>query len=208
MQMIRPGGEGLTRRAIAMAGVSAGARVLVLGCGEGDSVRLLKEELGCDACGIDLSREGLAAGRARHPELELLEMGAEKLNFSDEEFDAALAECTFSVLEDPAAAAGEAFRVLKPGGKLVVTDLYSKSEGAESAAKVFLSAGFELLSFSDESAALSEFVARAILDYGSVEEYFKAATPAGEPVSRYCPCSCAAADGYCIMLLRKPAKGK
>jgi len=50
--LLRPGGLELTARAVDFAGLGAGAAVLDLGCGSGDSVRYLRT-LGIDAIGID-----------------------------------------------------------------------------------------------------------------------------------------------------------
>ena len=54
-----PGGPEHTRRMLALAGLSPGARVLDMGAGAGESVQLMRS-LGLDAVGIDLEPRGEA----------------------------------------------------------------------------------------------------------------------------------------------------
>ena len=49
-----PGGEAATRKLISLAALAPGARVIDLGAGDGDSVRLLRS-LGFDAVGVDIT---------------------------------------------------------------------------------------------------------------------------------------------------------
>ncbi|MCL2492458.1 MAG: methyltransferase domain-containing protein [Clostridiales bacterium] len=127
MTMIRPGGEALTKKAIELAGFPDGARVLDVGCGEGDTVRLLKEQYGFDAVGIDASNKMVDSAKARHPGLDLRVMEAEFLDFESNTFDAVLMECFLSVARLQPDASFEAYCTLKPGGKLILTDLYRRN---------------------------------------------------------------------------------
>ena len=64
----------------------------------------------------------VAAGRQRHPRIEFVEANAEKLPFGDDEFDAVTISFGLRNVEHPKAALAEMYRVLKPGGRLVVCE--------------------------------------------------------------------------------------
>ena len=75
--------------------------------------------------GIDLSQEMLdkAVDRVQTlamPNVTLKVMDATKLDFSDDEFDRALATYTISAVPDPVAVLREMRRVVKPGGIIVI----------------------------------------------------------------------------------------
>jgi len=136
MAMIRPGGEALTRKAIEKAKLPRGARVLDAGCGEGDTVALLVEHFGFEATGVDLSNKLIDKGKARHPGLDLRRMEAEFLDFESRTFDAVIMECSLSVFRLQEDALFEAYCLLKPGGKLIITDLYLKDPDPKAVAKM------------------------------------------------------------------------
>ena len=122
--MIRPGGEALTIKAAKKANLPDGAAILDMGCGEGDTAALLTRKFGFKATGIDASRKLIEAGKKKYPELDLLPMEAEFLDFESRSFDAVFMECSLSVMRIQEDAVFEAYCVLKPGGKLIITDLY------------------------------------------------------------------------------------
>ena len=126
MAMIRPGGDALTKKAIEKAKLPAGARVLDVGCGEGDTAAMLAGQYGFEATGVDLSHKLIDKGQARHPGLDLRRMEAEFLDFESKSFDAVLMECSLSVFRLQEDAAFEAWCMLKTGGKLIISDLYRK----------------------------------------------------------------------------------
>ena len=63
---LRPGGETLTQKAVALSSLKPGARVLDLGCGTGATVRRLATEFGFHAVGMDPSMLLLHEGREKH----------------------------------------------------------------------------------------------------------------------------------------------
>lgn len=107
-----PDGENTTIRLLSMAGIPDGARILDVGAGDGETVRLLRCR-GLEAEGIDLC-----------PGRDVLPGDMRKLPFPDSSFDAVIAECSLSVCGDTRAALEEAKRVLKTGGLLLVSDIY------------------------------------------------------------------------------------
>lgn len=124
-----PGGLTLTRRLAGMLGLRPGARVLDAAAGPGATARLLAIEHDVRVDGVDLgqatvdqARRATAAaglaGRVRfHPG------DAERLPLPDGVFDALVCECAFCTFPDKAAAAAEFARVLRPGGRVGITDV-------------------------------------------------------------------------------------
>ena len=79
-------------------------------------------ELGFDARGVepDARLRGLCSAEG----LPVAEGRAECIPFGDSLFDGVLFECSLSLASDKNAALREAFRVLVPGGSVLIQDLY------------------------------------------------------------------------------------
>jgi demethylmenaquinone methyltransferase/2-methoxy-6-polyprenyl-1,4-benzoquinol methylase len=98
-----------------------GERILDIAAGTGtSSVALTKT--GASVVALDFSAGMVAEGRKRHPELEFIEGNAAKLPFGDNEFDAVTISFGLRNINDPRQALAEMYRVLKPGGRLVITE--------------------------------------------------------------------------------------
>jgi ubiquinone/menaquinone biosynthesis C-methylase UbiE len=104
----------------------AGARVLEVGCGTGVVARDLAAIPGvASVVGVDPSRQFIQRARALSQDDPVLrfEVGdGTALPFDDQRFDVAVFATTLCHVTDPRAALGEAFRVLVPGGTLLVFD--------------------------------------------------------------------------------------
>jgi predicted ATP-grasp superfamily ATP-dependent carboligase/SAM-dependent methyltransferase len=102
------------------ASVSRGARVLDVGCATGD----LTEELtrrGYDALGIDIS-EAMTEYAGEHYGRDRFRVGdIEQMPFPDNSFDAVMCLGVVAYLETDVGALREIRRVLKPGGRAVIT---------------------------------------------------------------------------------------
>lgn len=99
-------------------------RVLDLGCGAGRTTIELHRR-GHEPTGIDLSEALLAAGRRRHPDLDLRRMDATALEFPDQSFEAAWfsyngIDCLYPVAARERCLA-EVYRVLRPGGVFLLS---------------------------------------------------------------------------------------
>ncbi len=111
-------------------GDATGKSIVDIGAGTGRlSLELLKR--GASVTAIDVSEEMLAilkkkANRAEAARLSTLVGDAESIPVPDNTFDFVVAAFLIVHLKDPARFFDEAYRVLKPGGSLVVTNINQK----------------------------------------------------------------------------------
>lgn len=104
-----------------MDAVAEGDRVLDLGCGEGAfSVALARA--GAQVVAVDVAEEPLRRARARHPELDLrLIDGEAGWGLADASFDLVWAGEVIEHVADTAAWLSELRRVLRSGGRLLLS---------------------------------------------------------------------------------------
>ena len=113
-----PGGETAVLNLIGRASLAPGAKVIDLGAGDGDAVRLLRA-LGYEANGVDITPgEDVDSGDLFNLDCEL---GS---------FDAVLSQCTFLLTGDVPGAMAAAGRILRPGGILLYSDAVPGGEEA------------------------------------------------------------------------------
>jgi len=99
-----------------------GEAALDVGTGTGHYAAFLAE-LGVQVTGVDPSREMLAVARARGIPVDWRQADATALPFTDASFDLVLSVTMLEFVAEPAAALAEMFRVVRPGGRLVVATL-------------------------------------------------------------------------------------
>ena len=91
--------------------------VLDVATGTGAVARELIRQKGCRVVGVDVSPDMLAEARRRlPPEVELLEVSAERLPWTDGSFDGLTFTYLLRYVADPAATLCELARVVRPGG--------------------------------------------------------------------------------------------
>jgi ubiquinone/menaquinone biosynthesis C-methylase UbiE len=102
------------------AGISRGTQMLDIATGPGH-VAAAAARRGARVTGLDFSSEMVALASSRYPDIGFREGNAEALPFADETFDAVV--ICFGLLHFPDAdrALGEAFRVLRHGGRLGIS---------------------------------------------------------------------------------------
>ena len=150
------------------AGIEAGQRVLDVGCGPGALTAVLAGRLGPGAVSAaDPSESFVAAARARHPGVDVVQAFAEALPFPDGAFDASLAQLVVHFMSDPVAGLAEMARVTRPAG--VVAACVWDHGGHQGPLRVFWKAARELDPNVDDESRL------AGVREGHLAELFEAA---------------------------------
>jgi SAM-dependent methyltransferase len=119
--------------------VERGHRVLSVGLGTGNELAPLRaQEPDMDVVGIDLSPAALARARRKPAgrDTALALMDAQQLAFRSASFDKLLCYHVTDFLPEPATAAAEMMRVLRPGGRFVIS-FPSGGDGLGLAASLF-----------------------------------------------------------------------
>jgi ubiquinone/menaquinone biosynthesis C-methylase UbiE len=115
--------------AIAELGLTAGGRLLDVGCGTGEDTRRLAAIVGPEgsAVGLDASQTMIETARQRTEGTGLPATfqvaDAAALEFPDGSFDAVRAERVLIHVPDPGRVLAEMVRVTRPGGRVVVIDV-------------------------------------------------------------------------------------
>jgi arsenite methyltransferase len=127
-ESFHPGGTRLTDRLGRLTHLTGASKVLDVAAGRGTSALYLAETFGCEVIGVDLSADNVRAAAEEAAKRRVTRVifktgDAERLPFEPGFFDAVICECAFCTFPDKATAAREFARVLKPGGRLGLSDL-------------------------------------------------------------------------------------
>ncbi len=126
------------------AGVTAGMRVLDVGCGPGGLTSVLSERVGADhVAAIDPAEQFVVECSRLNPGADVRQGDAEDLPWPDDDFDAALSCLVVAFMKDADAGAREMARVTKPGGT-VASCMWDLAGGGMTMLKIFWTAYAEV----------------------------------------------------------------
>lgn len=177
----RPGGFAITDRAMEFCNFKVGEKIIDIGCGRGETVKFIRQKYGLSVFGVDINREMIEQGKEQLKEVAsdiLVEGDSKKLNFGNNEIAGALFECSFSKMEQQELVLEEAFRVLKPGGYIIISDFYARGTPAiltgllgrvdtkEQLLRKIERHSFTIEIFEDYSMELKTMLGQMLFDYG------------------------------------------
>lgn len=131
---LHPGGAETTRRALELAGLGRGERLLDVASGSGDAALLAAAELDAEVVGVEYGAEAVrgaedaAAAAGLGARVRFVQGDAEALPVEDRSFDVVLCECSLCTFPDKARAVEEMRRVLRPGGRLAISDVTAEPD--------------------------------------------------------------------------------
>jgi arsenite methyltransferase len=188
---LRPGGLDLTERLLALCELPVEPSILDVGCGVGGTVEYLLEIGLIHVTGIDRSELLLRNGIHQYPKLSLACAFGETLPIEGNRMDAILAECSLSAMSNTEGVLTEFHRVLRPDGKLALSDVYVRNpEGLPALRTLPLNCGvrdattraelmarlqargFEILAWEDHTETLKYLAAQIIFSHGSMDEFW------------------------------------
>jgi len=119
---LHPGGTEATDDLLDRAAVTAGTRILDVGCGAGNALERARVR-GAEPIGLDQQPEADA--------ISVLRGDMQTLPVQDGSVDVVLAECVLCLADDVSAALAEANRALAPDGRLAISDITVEGEVPE-----------------------------------------------------------------------------
>ena len=126
---LHPGGLSLTSRLARLMGIDRSSSVLDAGSGVGASTVHLARTIGCRATGVSLEAEAVTAGyelARRHgvqDRVSFVQGDIRSVELPDAPFDYILIECVLSILAGKAAAISSLDGLLRPGGRIGMSDM-------------------------------------------------------------------------------------
>jgi arsenite methyltransferase len=236
-ETLRPGGLKLTERLAEIAGLRDDFFVLDIACGKGTTSCFLSQKYRCDVVGMDLSVKSISLARneAQNKHLtskvSFLTGDGEELPFKDSTFDVVICECSFSLFPNKEAAAVEIGRIVKPQGKVLISDViyrghidyeikrqipflscFSAAESLNGTIQFFEAVGFQNPYVEDHTEEMKKAAYRIIIKFGSFDLFLKqisqlqglSSESCSEPRETWREFFKEAKPGYALISLTKP----
>lgn len=188
----RPGGLELTQKAVDMCDLPANSSVLDVASGASSTLQYLTKQKGFYATGLDLSFEMLRFGQTRHAGLRLIQGDCEKIPLPSASQHAVLMECALTLSGSADQTLTEFRRVLRPEGRLIVTDIYIREvldprgldclsatrclSGAateETIRRQVTKNGFKISIWQDHTLLFKQWLARMVFKLGSLDAFYR-----------------------------------
>jgi len=165
--------------------VGRDACIADIGCGRGTTLAWLSEHTDYMLFGTEPDRRLHDEALINCPKVAIAHSRAEDLPFGDWVFDAAIMECVFSIVDDPAAAICELNRIIRKNGVFLLTDLFTRGESDVSVGEspllrflytkntinsLFMYGGFSLCGFYDRTLDMGSMIAQMFMD-GVARDY-------------------------------------
>jgi SAM-dependent methyltransferase len=204
---LRPGGLILTQRAVDFCGFDPGDLILDAGSGYGATARYLSDVYGLQVVGtdmdvdktIDRANDGRAKSVLANGHIakgtkafDFVQSRIPAFPFKSDRFDGIFCECVLSLIPDKQACLEEFFRMLKPNGQLVLTDLFipekyryqglpanpplSCLDGALSIVDLITAveaAGFTITLMEGHTRFLKQLAGQIVFEHGSLDNFWK-----------------------------------
>ena len=218
---LRPGGFCLTDIAVRHCALTQKDAVLDLGCGRGATVNYLYEKYRIIAVGIDPSEKLIEEAKSRVGYGAFFLGKGEQLPFEKKSFNCVFAECTLSLM-DVDSAVKQVYRVLKEDGWFVISDVYAKNPEAAMKLQSFSinscvrgmhdlnrledklkHSGFDIVYLEDCSHYLKELLVKIGFSYGSMCEFWNAASEKCVNGDDFYKTIKQCKPGYFLMIARK-----
>lgn len=197
---LRPGGDEVTLRLLELADIRPGSLVLDAGCGCGGTLDILQEN-GLRTVGLDLQHAFLTEARALASALARSDLAAIPLQSGS--VDVIVCECVWN-LTDKERVLDEFFRVLRPGGQLLLSDIYARGQRVgqwpvrccfaqatdlETVVEQVEGAGFTVDVVEDHSRKLAQTAAQFVFQHGSLQQFWQAVTGDADMAASACAVS-------------------
>ena len=129
---------------VALASLKEGETVLDLGSGGGIDIFLTAKKVGPKgrAIGVDMTEEMINKARATaekygYENVEFRQGDIENLPIEDASIDVVISNCVINLATDKEKVCQEAYRVLKPSGRLLISDMVTEGELSEEIRKSY-----------------------------------------------------------------------
>jgi len=214
---LRPGGTALTRRMLHLAAPVAGNRVLDAGCGCGATLGMLRTH-GALAFGLDLSTGFLREAAVERHVVGRADLAA--LPLGDGCLDMVVCECAWNLTSKKRTLA-EFLRVLRPGGRLVLADIYARgyrtgdwplrccfaqATDLQTVLDDVAGAGFKIEVVEDHTPLLKKTAADFVFRHGSLHGFWQAVTGDHGLAAMACQASRESKPGLFLLLARVAGK--